>query len=373
MTLQNNQVNMEIERKVFYNDIVYLYCCNKKVLVETGCNQECQQKKCLCMDEMQLRLLGYVSGMEQDLLTTENGTIEKFVHFPVPDIVCTEQQSGSNKILINCQGTDLEQTRYLNNVEKWAVLNLPVIQMINANTCIDERDTLPFLCLYSADSGKLLIRYFGEVLIKVLINFRNKATVESILKNADKIFSNMIKYYYKEKCFNDSTRRILQNITHYGDILGTTGFHMIRNEIEKYDMLLTEKEANHDKGQNGKKLSLYEYIFYDNRKNKKKSKTDGYDVDRGKIMYCLYVFAQKLLSKLNVDMPGDMEEFRKESGVVDKKNDLMETMKREDANFGYMMDNIDELSQKQSDSMVSDSLIVENMVNAIKRMAYISE
>ena len=60
-------------------------------------------------------------------------------------------------------------------------------------------------------------------------------------------------------------------------------------------------------------------------------------------------------------------------GVVDKKNDLMETMKREDANFGYMMDNIDELSQKQSDSMVSDSLIVENMVNAIKRMAYISE
>ena len=90
-------------------------------------------------------------------------------------------------------------------------------------------------------------------------------------------------------------------------------------------------------------------------------------------MYCLCEFAKELFTELNVNMPGDMEKFGSESRVVDKKNDLIETMKREDANFGYMMDNINELSQKRSDSMVSDSLIVENMVNAIKRMAYISE
>lgn len=367
MTLQNNHVNMEIERKVFYNDIAYLYCCNKKVLVETGCNQECQQKKCLCMDEIQLRLLGYVSGMEQDLLTTENGTIEKFVHFPVPDIVCTEQQSGSNKILINCQGTDFEPTRYLNNAEKWAVLNLPVIQMINASTRIDERDTLPFLCLYSADSGKLLIRYFGEILIKLLINFQNKDAAESILKKAGEVFSN-IKKYYKEEYFNKNTRRILQNIAQYGNILGTIGFHMIRNEIEKYDMLLAEKEANRGKGPNREKISLYEYIFYNNRKYKEESETDGYDVDRGKIMYCLYVFAQKLTDLLNVDMPEDVEGFWNGSGMVDEENELIEKMTKENADFGYMIDNIEKLSREQS-----DSLSIENMVNAIKRMAYISE
>lgn len=190
-------------------DISLLYCMNKEP--RPSCmNKECENDKCICMDEEQLALLGFLAGIQFTLEI--NNQKYKFVEHEecVDDLHC-KVQCGHHKKLLCCKEKDADMLRQLGNhlvnqkvKYESVVACLPIIQSINMREQIDLRDSICYLCLFSEDAPDFIngmIKAFIQQMIECIKNDLNVVETivffESIILKLSNLF---VKENYSRFC-----------------------------------------------------------------------------------------------------------------------------------------------------------------------------
>lgn len=172
-------------------DISLLYCMNKEP--RPSCvNKECENGKCICMDEEQLALLGFLAGIPFILEIDEQKY--KFVEHEedVDDLRCNVQ-CGHHKKLLCCREKDADILKQLGNhfvnqkVKFESIVScLPIIQSINMQEQIDLRNSICYLCLFSEDAPdfiKGMIKAFIQQMIVCIKYDLNVVEIKVIFEN----------------------------------------------------------------------------------------------------------------------------------------------------------------------------------------------
>ena len=277
-------------------DTIYLYCINKQSLAENGCNDECLDERCLCMDNRQFGLIGYLEGIIEDI-PYEDGEILDEGRGSFPDELFCGREAAKDKRLVNCR---LRSKDYHFHVTRAAVMAscLPVIQATNSLHCISSRDTLFYLCLYGKNGGKFIIKFLVEkVVIPLIENFPSKMEMRRISNQAEVFFGKLNNMFYNNSD-SEEVSLIRQNIGQYWKSLDDEMLGPISDCLKTYYNQLCKKEEYYNR-----KISVCNYIFVE-------------EVEQRKVCF-LYWMVNYLLSMNGCNSVKAIDEF---FGKIQKKS-----------------------------------------------------
>ncbi len=177
-------------------EIISLYCTNKPNKVPCG-SRECEMRRCLCIDEQQIRIISFLAEFPYQITTnghdmvmiTGSERLNENLH-------CVSQETFLYK-LIACKGHDpdrLMQTiqankEYLSEQNTYKIIRaLPQIQTINQSLPVDNRDTLSHFCTYGTDAASFMKGLFSALICQLLNEFIESKSSLALWNAAERIF-----------------------------------------------------------------------------------------------------------------------------------------------------------------------------------------
>lgn len=199
---------------------------------EKSCNElECK-KKTTCIDEEQVALVGSLGG-EQTVLENNRKRIVFRKSIPMrADRFCEKaQKHGYDRRLISYKEDDDKRLREIIKRVPPVTINsiiqeLPIIQSMNRQKDIDERNSICYLCLFGEQRTEFIRLILKTSLIQSISLHLDGKQIDEFVTGLDQVFAEIIKLYENQEAFNDFCGSILGCAEEYDEQFNKKGDSM---------------------------------------------------------------------------------------------------------------------------------------------------